>query len=214
MSTIHDNLVAQYRLAGDAGDSAGGGLNGTPENVTWVAGMGSQVGVFNGTNARVSTAAFVGSLSAFTCSFWINATIPGADTYKRIIHNSADANNHFQFTGQVNDFEMGFGVTVGGVLTATRAITLFQSSRWRHVAGVWSGSSVSLFVDGVQESAAYAGTPGGSAAAGLSIGARNDLLAATFTNCLLSNVRIYNAALSAADVRRDYHGLLPARRYA
>jgi hypothetical protein len=75
--------------------------------------------------------------------------------------------------------------------------------QWRHVGLVWDGSRRYLYVDGA-EVAKDAGTlaPLPSSNAGLRIGTGKDLEAGSFWSGLMDDLRIYNQALSAAEIEK------------
>ena len=100
-------------------------------------------------------------------------------------------------TGAASFYLNGPSPASGGWLYGT---TNLADGRWHHVAGTYDGATLRLYVDGVLQSsrAATGAIPTGTSP--VSIGARN----ATATwNGSLDEFRLYNTALTAAQVQAD-----------
>jgi hypothetical protein len=93
--------------------------------------------------------------------------------------------------------------------TATPALKsdfIITDAQWHHIGFVWDGSRRYLYADGVEVAKdAGALAPLKSATGGLNIGASKTLEAAAFFSGLVDDVRIYNQALSAAEVAELTH---------
>ena len=86
--------------------------------------------------------------------------------------------------------------------------TTLLSNTWYHVAGTWDGAALRVFVNGVLDAPPFPTTrnpkPG---ATPLRLGARGNDLASPF-NGILDEVRVWNAARSAADLQAAAYGRL------
>jgi hypothetical protein len=106
----------------------------------------------------------------------------------------------------------GVGGTFGSTLFGTSALAL---NTWTHLAGTYDGTTLRLYINGVQVSSqAQTGAIGTSTQA-LTIG--GDTIAGQFWSGLIDEVRIYNRALTQAEIQTDLNtpvvgaapGLLP-----
>jgi uncharacterized repeat protein (TIGR01451 family) len=97
----------------------------------------------------------------------------------------------------------GFGVTTSGVLTSAFALTnIVGDGRFHHLAGTWDGSEVKIYVDGVLEGSAptFGALVSGSEAE-IIIGDHNPPNQGRRVHGLLDEIKIYNRALSQAEIR-------------
>jgi len=84
--------------------------------------------------------------------------------------------------------------------------SIIIDGQWRHVGFVWDGSYRILYVDGIEVAKdATAQNPLKSATGGLYIGASKDLDAGTFFAGSIDDVRIYDSALSAEQIRTVFN---------
>ncbi|GAB2854946.1 LamG-like jellyroll fold domain-containing protein [Hymenobacter ruber] len=136
-------------------------------------------------------------LGSLTMEAWVYATnLPATNS---IIRKSGDYNLVLLAGGLLfaEVWPGGLGTTARPYTTATTAI---PANRWTHVAATWDGTALQLYVNGV----AVASTPNSGPVATnepLQIG-RSAAYNQPF-NGRLDEVRIYNAALTAAQVLAD-----------
>ena len=71
---------------------------------------------------------------------------------------------------------------------------------WHHVAGVYDGKRMSLYVDGVLDSSQEASGPIGTDGNPVLIG-ENGQIAGRFWNGLIDDVRVYNYGLTQAQIQ-------------
>ena len=92
--------------------------------------------------------------------------------------------------GGVNDYiKTGNGVVVGG--------------QWQHVTATWDGTVGRIFIDGVEQATAVAGSPHAPIASGATIGARDDGSEMSREwRGRIDDVRVFDHAVSAADAAR------------
>jgi hypothetical protein len=156
--------------------------------------------------------------SALTVSVWFNATsltgVPGGGSggWPRLVANShTDADNKgfqliFASGGASGWFDVGNGTAEGRASWSQQLV----KGTWYHYVGVYDGATVSAYLNGVQvASAAFAG---GAIAAGtgpdISI-ARDPTYAGDYFIGAIDDVRIYEQALSAAQVLALYQAVTP-----
>src|SRR3989339_1183921 len=164
-------------------------------------------GSFDGTNDYGEITSAAGSTLDITgnatVSAWVYPTMLSSDANsKRIVEKAADG---LRFTYIASTARIGFGDT-NGYMYATKDIR----SGWHHVAAVKSGTTttgIKIYVDGVdQGTLTQSGTWNGwtTSANPFRIGARNTILASTYWQGLIDDVKIYNVARDANQIRRDY----------
>src|SRR3989339_1759388 len=164
-------------------------------------------GSFDGTNDYGEITSAAGSTLDITgnatVSAWVYPTMLSSDANsKRILEKAADG---LSFTYIASTARIGFGDT-NGYMYATKDIR----SGWHHVAAVKSGTTttgIKIYVDGVdQGTLTQSGTWNGwtTSANPFRIGARNTILASTYWQGIIDDVKIYNTARDANQIRRDY----------
>jgi hypothetical protein len=81
---------------------------------------------------------------------------------------------------------------------------LFKNNTWVHACYVWNGSTISLYGNGAELATSTAGSYSADTSTGNRIGVRSPGTWGTWKG-KLDEVRVYNKALSAAEVRRLYN---------
>jgi hypothetical protein len=162
---------------------------------------------FNGQQYVDSTLAVTSS--ALTVSVWFNAANL-SNANPRLVGNShtdADAKG-FQLTfnsgGASGFFDVGNGTVEGRASWSQQLV----EGTWYHYVGIYDGATVSAYLNGVQvASTAFAG---GAIAAGTGPDinvARNPAYAGDYFDGAIYDVRIYEQALSAAQVLALYQAV-------
>ncbi len=187
-------VAGPLAAAGDTAAGYSGGSTGTPVNTTVPF------------NAALNPA----SSSPFTIEFWANPATNVTDgsgpapVFNRVSSGDRSGWVFFQRSAtQGWNFAMynGTGSTVGYNITGGT----YTPGAWTHVVAVWDGATPSLYVDGVNTSAAVSG-PGGYNASGtaiFSVGAY-DTGANPFTGAI-DETAFYSAALSPAQILAHYN---------
>jgi hypothetical protein len=173
--------------------------------------------VFNGTNSFVDCGTSA-SLNFGTGNFTLNAWFKTNTTIRRTILSRFDYNN----TGII---ERGYYIDVlatGRIRTAfetngsnfrvTDSLTLVNNNKYYYVSVTRTDqTTINVYINGLFETSntLTGGTPANinAVTAPLSIGRRADYQAFAFSNFFdgnIPNVKIYNRALSAAEVMQNY----------
>ena len=201
-----------------AGDSSGSGNNGTLINSpSWTTGKISGALSFNGVNHTVTTPAInLSATRAVSVSLWVNRT-----------YSKADGHALFESTANYNNSATGFGLfpddsttcSGGGMLVGVRGNAGYNlkcyaqpsSGVWHHLVAVFDKSQsalneVNLYIDGALQTAqaqpySSANTNNfGTNPLYLMSRAGNQ----EFSAGVIDDFRVYNRALSLAEVQQLY----------
>jgi fibronectin type 3 domain-containing protein len=200
-------LVAAYGFDAGSGttvtDQSGNGNNGTITNATWSgAGNGKYANslTFNGTSAYVSVpnSASLGLTTGMTLEAWVK---PAAQSsYNTVIFKErtgyyADA---LYANTDTNRPSANVYTTGDHELKGTAQLAL---NTWTHLAATYNGSTLLLYVNGTQVgSVAFTGSIVSSTGP-LKIG--GNAIWGEWFNGQIDEVRVYNRALSAAEITAD-----------
>ncbi len=192
------SLRSQWNFENGAADSFEGANNGTLISVTSVPGIKGNALSFNGSNSLVQFGSSLFSTvpSSFTVTLWADPIKLPTTEDAILFYNTRNVEFMigYSVTGK---FYVAYKLDPSGWegLTAEAASNLNQ---WHHVAAVWSGTKVTLYVDGsvvgsrVPSGKKFATTASGNPAFGAFVrpsGTRN-----YFTG-LLDEIRLYENAL-------------------
>ena len=200
--TTIPGLVSAYSFSEGAGttvaDASGNGNDGTIANAAWTtAGKYGNALVFNGTTARVTIndSATLHLTSAMTLEAWVNPSSV-TSAWRDVIYKGDD-NYYLEGTSTTSSRPAG-GATGGSTVYATAALT---ANTWAHLAVTYDGATLRLYVNGAQvASQARAGNLTTSTNP-LQIG--GDSIYGQFFSGIIDEVRVYNVALTAAQIQAD-----------
>jgi hypothetical protein len=175
-----------------------GTVNGTANWATDCA--STSVFDFNGSTNYISitNASHLQPTSALTIAAWIKGDSWGAGSSCDAILRKGDANpNNYQLDISDGRVEL---LLDGSEPTGYRGNTVLSTSQWYHVAAVWDGATVRIFVNGVLDNTppARTGTIGIDTRA-LNIGGRSG---ADQFDGMIRDIRFWNRAISDADVQK------------
>jgi len=197
-------LVAAYAFDEGAGassaDLSGGGhaatLIGGP---AWVAGAFGTALSFNGTSSY-ATAALTTTLGNWSVSGWVRGTAaPGSAKTTGVIHR--EANYQINWDHAQAAFRGAAGVRVAGVWYAA-SFGVLGADTWYYLAATYDGQTLRAYTNGaLVTSTATAGGPADADPDALAIG-RHAVDPGYFSG-VVDNVRIYNRALSQAEIQSD-----------
>jgi Concanavalin A-like lectin/glucanases superfamily len=156
---------------------------------------------FNGTNASV-TVADSNSLdltTGMTLEAWLNPTTStgwvdafGKETTDDVVYALYSSTPANRPTGYIRR---------GGVFSQAGAISPLTLNNWTHVATTYDGATLRFYVNGTQIGSTAATGPIDASSGVLRIGA-NSIFGEYFKG-LIDEVRIYNRALTAAQITTD-----------
>lgn len=146
--------------------------------------------------------------AGITISYWVKTDTNFSNIHVQKFSNSG---NLGWLIYQTNTGDLRFGIIIGG---AWKAVTYTQtlSDRFHHISGVYDGTAVRLYVDGVQvgETAAT-GTITPATSRPLYIGNTFDDIGDYGLDGSIDDLRIYKRALSVGEIENLYasHSRLP-----
>jgi len=193
------NLVVSYSFENNVQDGSGKGLNGTIRgNPAFVEGIAGMALSFDGVNDYVD----LGNNAAFditeqiTLSAWVNTNDAGNGQHNPYV-GKGDQTYAIKHASS-NTIE--FFIYDAGWYTANVRVDSSFNGEWHHVLGTYDGSELKTYVDGVLgATVAHQGT--------IDIQTHNLTIAMNsqetdrFYEGVIDEVKIYNRALSPAEVR-------------
>lgn len=203
----HESLLAWWKLDEGsgrlAGDASGNNLAGSLKGATWVKTAGRTGLGFNGEWAMLKTPTTLEDLALpFSLTCWVNPAPMQrqcANIFGNLGVEGGVSGLHLQqHIDDVNSYVLTCGDGKKG--KATPAVSL-AADQWQHLAVVCDGENAVIYVDGVEKVRAPvqgAFMPNKNMTFGLGYGI---LQRNRFFKGLLSDFRIYRAALAAAEVR-------------
>jgi hypothetical protein len=129
-----------------------------------------------------------------TISVWIRPNSSGEGTFGRIIDKSTDSNNTGGWSIQMNG-----SAVMGQISGSTCTSSAISLSQWTHVVFTFDGTNWKLYINGVPNTTCAKSILPTGTSVGVTIGNRQGATDRTFDG-LIDEVRVYNQALTAAQV--------------
>ena len=198
-------LVAAYGFDEGSGssvaDASGNGNTGAVSGATWAAaGKFGKALSFNGTSARVnvSDAVSLHLTTGMTLEAWVDpSSVSGS--WRDVVYKGND--NYYLEATSTNASKPDAGVIAGGSYADAFGAAALPANSWSYLAETYDGSTLRLYVNGTQvASTAHSGAITTSTNQ-LQIG--GDSLYGQYFAGMIDEVRIYNTALSAAQIQVD-----------
>lgn len=199
-------LVLHLTGNGSAADASGNGRNGTlMGDTTFAPGILGDAFQFDGLGDYVAIAndPALEPTSALSVAAWVSM---GSVQGRVLIADSSHGFIDFSGWSLQTDLDgrIGFAFGNGNAFPELLSVGEIDDAQFHHIAGVFDGASLSIYVDGVLEGQlAYSGVPLpsgrelriGASWGGVEGGAIREV------NGLIDDVRIYNHALTAGEVQ-------------
>src|SRR5437762_3296180 len=204
-ASAQTGLVAAYAFDEGTGttvaDASGNNRTGTISGATWTtAGRYGSALTFDGTTAKVTApnAASLGLTTGMTLEAWVYPTVAPTG-WRAVIDKNVDGYYLMASSGPNNRPAVGGTWTAGNQnLAAPSALAV---NTWTHLAATFDGAMVRLYVNGVQVASQAQATPLRTTTGTLQIGA--DSYAGENFAGRIDEVRLYNRALTAAEIQTD-----------
>jgi glucose/arabinose dehydrogenase/PKD repeat protein len=202
---VPGGLVAAYAFNEGTGsttaDLSGSGNAGAVGSATWTTqGKFGNALSFNGTSALVTIAdsASLRLTGGVTLEAWVN---PSAVTSAwRDVMVKGNDDYYLMGTSSPSSLPVG-AATLSGTKKRAFGTTALAPNTWTHLATTYDGTAVRLYANGVQVSSTPATGTIASSASALQIG--GDSLFGQYFAGSIDEVRVYNVALSAAQIQTD-----------
>ena len=204
-SPAPSGLVAAFGFDAGSGtviaDQSGAGNNGTAANTTWAAsGKYGKALQFNSTNSLVTVpdAASLHLTTGMTLEAWVNPSTVNAN-WRDVIYKGND--NYYLEATSSNASKPDAGLIAGGSYGDAYGTAALPANTWTYLAETYDGSTLRLYVNGTQVgSVAHTGSIATSTNP-LQIG--GDSIYGQHFVGLIDEVRVYNTALTAAQIQTD-----------
>jgi hypothetical protein len=188
-----------------AADATGHGWIGTLLNgAAYVAGKVGNAVNLDGTNDHVSLpSGVVNGLTEFTAAAWVY--LDTSTNWARVFDFGTGATSYMFLTPRNgNDGFLRFSITTGGPATQQRIDTtqVFPTGVWKHVAVTLAGGVGVLYLDGVEvgRNSAMTLTPASLGLTTQNYVGRSQFAGDPYLDGRVDDLRIYNRALSTAEV--------------
>ena len=182
-----------------AADSAGANPGTLATGATWAAGKINNAVSLSGTGGYVSLpTGFLSTLNDYTIAGWVN--LNSVSAWARIFDFGTGTTN-YMFLVPSSGSAIRFAINIGGGEQQISGSSILSTGVWHHFAVTLSGTVGTLYVDGVK-----AGANGGMTLSPSSLGSTTlnyigkSQFADPYLNGKVDDFRIYNGALSAAEV--------------
>ena len=195
-------LVAAFSFDDGAGSTAQDATNynndGTISNATWTSGRFGGALSFNGTNALVTvpSSTSLRLSAAMTLEAWVKPTTVSAQ-WRDVIYKGND--NYFLEGTSDSSGRPAAGASVWSAnLFGTSALAV---NAWTHLAATYDGAAMKLYVNGTVVSSGA--RSGALEASGNPLQIGGDSLFGQYFAGVIDEVRIYDVALTAAQIQSD-----------
>lgn len=210
---IPSGLVGHYPFDGNALDLSGSGNNGTVAGSTLANdrhNISSSCYSFNGSSSKISVSSIPLKSAFYTYSLWMNAAgIPSSGNIGVLLSIGSSQADQFLMVGNAgsNGLGIGYGSYFANLTTPDTYWTgvLPLTNTWYHVVLTRSADSLRFYINGVLVNARTTSSPFaafGSSTGEAQIGCR--VSSVQFFNGRIDDVKIYNRALSYAEVMSLY----------
>jgi hypothetical protein len=201
-------LVAAYSFDEGSGttvkDVSGNTNNGTIGGATWTAyGRYGGALMFDGasTFVTVKDSASLHLTTGMTLEAWVNPVTADSEWSDIIYKGHSNNDNYFLEGSSPNSYLPAGGGTFGAANMAIYGTSALPANQWSHVAATYNGALLRLYVNGVQvASLAQTGNIMTSTDS-LQIGGDSSYI--QFFWGEIDEVRVYNLALTAAQIQAD-----------
>lgn len=210
-----EGLVGEWQFDGDAKDSSGNGNDGMIYGATFVDGKFGKALSFDGVDdyAETQNSPSLNVVGSISVEAWVKPNFGSQNRNFAALAKMAPLgggpNSKFAL-----EFDFGTSATpvyfwiYNGDWVGAPSTTVLQDNVWYHVVGIYDGSFVRIYVNGMQEgSPKIQGNPLYSTET-LQFGSSQK--EKRWGKWLLDEVRIYNRALSAEEIKANYEAGQPA----
>ena len=193
---VWSNVAAgSYAISARATDDLGTTTTTTPITITVNQAGGDRSILFNGTSSYVDVPynANLNITGALTMEAWVKTS---ATTYQMVLERGDWFQNQMSYDLAIAEGKVRMDIMQSnGSYVACIGSTSMNNGAWHHVAGVYDGSQMRVYLDGVLNGSATATMTPGNNTTGLRIGKSSFLYFPNYFNGRIDEVRVSNAAL-------------------
>jgi PKD repeat protein len=209
-----NGLVAEYLFEGNSTDTSGNGNNGTVNGATLTAdrfGKVNRAYNFNGTNNYIDVGplpALGNNPATLTECAWVSTSKSGGTGINYVILSKRHVNNSEWSTLELLNARGTLVVDDYGYANPIRGTSNINDNTWHFVCGTRNNSGYKIYVDGALEGQKTDTRAVSGSTYNMHIGHQGAW--ASYFNGKIDDVRIYNRALSAAEIVLLYQDSGPA----
>ncbi|PYR65757.1 MAG: hypothetical protein DMF88_18720, partial [Acidobacteria bacterium] len=199
-------LVAAYAFDEGAwtttGDASGSGNTGTLSGATWNAtGKFGKALSFNGSSSLVTVAdaASLDLTNGMTLEAWLYPT--ALSGWRTAILKRTTSGLAYSLYAHNNVPQPATTINVGGSDVSATGPSALPLNSWSHLAATYDGTTMRIYVNGAQVGTFAVSGSITTSTGQLSIGGNN--VWGEYFSGLIDEVRVYNRALSAAEIQTD-----------
>ena len=197
--TASDNaLVAQW-IGQSIKDNTPNKMHAAANGVTYTTDSEHLAFSFDGTDDYLKLPYHAGDMKEMTFAAWVKG---GSTTAWQRIFDFGNGEDEYLFLTPTNGSAMRFEIKKDGVTQGLNATTTLGTGTWKHVAVTIGANEVAIYIDGVKNASTTSITlrPSDIAPAMNYLG-RSQFDADPAFKGMMSDVRLYNYALSAEEVK-------------
>lgn len=209
-----DEAITTGTTTWDSSNNGGHGFlaNGPTRTATASCEIGTCLD-FDGTNDHVNLpTSTVFDVSKITVSAWVVSDVTTADlTSVSRYNNAAPVNGNWILGHGATESTYRFLARIGGANQSAESNAGFSTDVWHHLVGTYDGSTVKLYVDGVER--ASTAISGSLATSTIAVRIANRDGNTNYWDGKIDDVRVYNRALSADEISRIYSSTIFTRYF-
>src|SRR6185503_5877012 len=161
--------------------------------------------LLNGTSSYVDVPynANLNITGALTMEAWVKTS---ANTYQMVLERGDWWQDQMSYDFAIAEGKVRMDIRQSnGTYVSCIGSTLMNNGAWHHIAGVYDGSQMRVYLDGVLNGSATATMAPGNNSTGLRIGKSSFLYYPYYFNGLIDEVRVSNAALYSSNFTPGAH---------
>jgi YD repeat-containing protein len=203
---VWSNVAAgSYAISARATDDVGTTTNTTPITITVNQAGGDRSVLFNGTSSYVDVPynANLNITGALTIEAWVKTS---SNTQQMVLERGDWWQNQMSYELSIGEGKVRLDIMqTGGSYVACIGSTVMNNGAWHHIAAVYDGSQMRVYLDGVLDGSATATMTPGNNSTGLRIGKSSFLYYPNYFNGRIDEVRVSNAALYTSNFSPSAH---------
>ncbi len=197
--TAEGNAIVGHWMGMSYDDNTENKLHAVPYGVTLTTNEEKAAFSFDGSDDYLKLPYHVGDMKQMTFAAWVKG---GSTTAWQRIFDFGNGEDEYLFLTPTNGSTMRFEIKKGNTTQGLDATTTLGTGTWKHIAVTIGANEVTIYINGVKNASTTGITLRPSdVAPTLSYLGRSQFAADPAFKGYMSNVRIYNYALSASEVK-------------